>query len=125
MHCSDKALLDQWDSESKDLTPDDFSVGSSKRVLWRCVEAEDHRWPASIDKRVAGSNCPFCSGKRVSSTNCLSVHRPDIAAPLTTTTLLGQPQSADALAVGFAVDRAVQAAVSHTAPYKNSGRRQN
>ncbi|MGW1341387.1 zinc-ribbon domain-containing protein [Kribbella sp. NPDC002412] len=85
LQCPDKTLLEQWDYERNDLTPDDFSVGSHKRVWWTCPAAEDHRWSASIDKRVNGRNCPFCSGKRVSSTNRLSVHRPDIAAQLDTT----------------------------------------
>ncbi|MFI5735415.1 zinc-ribbon domain-containing protein [Kribbella sp. NPDC051587] len=82
MNCPDKFLLEQWDYVRNTTTPNDYSVGSSKKVWWTCPAADDHSWLATIDKRVSGRKCPFCSGRRVSSTNRLAIHRPDIASQL-------------------------------------------
>ena len=79
----DPLLLAEWDSErNKPLTPDDVSVGSSRKVWWACRSADDHRWLASVSKRVNGQGCPFCAGNRVSSSNRLSALRSDISGEL-------------------------------------------
>ena len=76
-------LLTEWDSDrNAPLTPDDVSVGSSKKVWWVCGKDGDHRWEAAIGKRVGGQGCPFCAGNRVSSANSLAARRPDIACEL-------------------------------------------
>lgn len=83
LNCPDEALLKQWDyAKNAPLTPDDVSVGSSRKVWWTCEKAEDHQWAASVGKRVAGRGCPYCAGTRVSSSNRLSANRPDIAVQL-------------------------------------------
>ena len=84
MNCPDPVLLEQWDyAKNAPLTPEDVSRrASTSKVWWTCSVADDHRWPETVDKRVSGRGCPFCSGQRVSSTNRLSSMRPDIAAQL-------------------------------------------
>lgn len=58
------ALCVEWDYEANgDLTPDMITVGTNRRVDWKC--AEGHRWNASVVNRTHGQGCPFCSNRRV------------------------------------------------------------
>jgi hypothetical protein len=64
-------------SKNGDLTPDQVTPGSGKKVWWLCDEG--HEWQASIDKRRNGSSCPYCTGRRVTDDyNLLSVN-PELA----------------------------------------------
>jgi hypothetical protein len=61
-------------------TPRNVVVGSKFKAWWRCPAARDHVWAAFVvDRTVAGSGCPFCAGRRVSSTNRLSETHPEVA----------------------------------------------
>ncbi len=61
-----------------DVTSDDVSYGSNKRVWWRCERR--HEWDAVISSRTLdGVGCPFCAGQRVTDENRLSIHYPDVA----------------------------------------------
>jgi hypothetical protein len=62
------------------IDPRDVPFGSSKPLWWRCLKAPDHCWQAAPATRMAGSGCPFCAGKRASSTNRLSTAAPLVAA---------------------------------------------
>tara|TARA_R110000737_G_scaffold228940_1_gene242790 strand:+ start:418 stop:1947 length:1530 start_codon:yes stop_codon:yes gene_type:complete len=62
-----------------DLTPNDFTPGSSKKVWWKCPKGDDHEWATRISHRSKGSGCPFCAGQRVTKLNSLSILRPEIA----------------------------------------------
>jgi len=65
------------------LTPESIVAGSHDAVWWKCDVADDHEWQNSPNRRSAGDReggCPFCAGRKVSSTNRLSEHFPDIAA---------------------------------------------
>ena len=55
----------EWDSElNGNLTPEDITAGSKRRVWWRCEKG--HRWQAQVVSRTAkGSGCPYCAGKIV------------------------------------------------------------
>ena len=54
-------------------------MGSGKVVWWKCPEGPEHEWKCVVgDRQRLG--CPFCSNKRVSSTNSLSAVAPEIAA---------------------------------------------
>ena len=44
-----------------DLKPSDVTVGSGKKVWWRCRHG--HEWQAIIDNRRSGKSCPYCTGK--------------------------------------------------------------
>lgn len=56
----------EWDYSKNDgLVPEDFTVGASKRVWWRCEKG--HSWRAAISNRTNKDNrnkCPYCSGKK-------------------------------------------------------------
>jgi hypothetical protein len=76
-------LIAQWDTNSNaPLKPEDLPLKSAKRVWWKCSIADDHRWEANVGSRVSGRGCPFCAGKRASSTNNLRDHGPRDAVSL-------------------------------------------
>lgn len=58
----------------------DLSKYSSKRVWWLCKKGSDHVWQALVCRRTSsGSQCPFCTGKKVSQENSLAALHPEIA----------------------------------------------
>ena len=54
-------LLAEWDDVT--CTPQRISYGSRRTFQWRCKEG--HCWQAKVSDRIAGTGCPYCSGKRV------------------------------------------------------------
>lgn len=58
-------LLEQWHPEKNgSLTPDEISYGSHKKIWWRC--SQGHEWESPpYTRAVAGSGCPYCTGKKV------------------------------------------------------------
>ena len=55
------------------LSPHDVSYGSAARIWWKCAVGPDHEWAATPNSRTSlGNGCPFCAGRRVSSTNSLA-----------------------------------------------------
>jgi hypothetical protein len=71
-------LAAQWHPRNAPLTPKDVTVGSAKRVWWRCDAGLDHAWPATVAERVRGRGCPACEGRQLSVTNRLDLVRPDL-----------------------------------------------
>lgn len=70
-------LAKEWDYEKNiPLTPSDVTIGSSKKVWWRCEKG--HSWQSVIANRVRWSGCPFCSGKKVCQDNCLKTKYPSL-----------------------------------------------
>lgn len=59
-------LVPEWDNEKNDMEPSDVSIGSHKRVWWRCQVCH-HSWEARIANRVNGAGCPYCSGRMVNT----------------------------------------------------------
>lgn len=55
-----------------------FSVGSNYRAWWQCERG--HEWRTAINNRNNGSNCPYCSGHRATTENCLATAAPDVAS---------------------------------------------
>jgi hypothetical protein len=73
-------LASEWhSSRNGDLTPTEVSIGSGKRVWWKCDKGDDHEWEAIISTRAKGSSCPFCSGHKVAISNSLANTHPDLA----------------------------------------------
>jgi len=72
----------QWHpTKNGDLKPEDFTAGSNKKFWWQCPLAKDHEWQTTVDQRTRGGNgCPYCTGKRPSSTNSLALLFPEVAA---------------------------------------------
>ena len=60
-------LAAQWHpTKNDDLTPNDFTTGSGKKVWWKCVKYNTHEWEATIASRAIGNNgCPICAGQKV------------------------------------------------------------
>ena len=74
-------LVRQWHKIlNKPLSPKEVVSGSPRKVWWQCEAAKDHAWQASISKRARENRgCPFCSGNKVTRSNCLATERPDLA----------------------------------------------
>jgi hypothetical protein len=73
-------LASQWDTKRNGkLTPDDITVGSDRKVWWRCPKGPDHTWCEQPQRRALRKGCPFCTGRLVSVTNCLSTRAPHAA----------------------------------------------
>lgn len=72
-------LLSEWDyDKNAPLTPDNVTVGSSRKVWWKC--SQGHDWYAVIYHRAKGVGCPYCLNKRVwKGFNDLASQRPEIA----------------------------------------------
>src|SRR5205085_10428533 len=70
----------EWhESRNDGLRPDEVSVGSSRRVWWRC--AAGHEWQARVGNRArGGTGCPFCAGTRPTPGDCLAATHPVLAA---------------------------------------------
>ena len=57
-------LAAQWNYEKNgDLLPEQFTIGSSRVVWWKCEKG--HEWKTTIASRNAGNGCPYCSNKKL------------------------------------------------------------
>ncbi len=72
-------LIKEWNyAKNGDLSPQDFTPGSEKKVWWTCSYGHDYF--STICGRVKGNGCPFCSGRQaITGKNDLLTIRPDIA----------------------------------------------
>ncbi len=72
-------LAQEW-SDKNEIKPTEVSVGSHKKVIWKCRLG--HEWEASIKSRtVNGTGCPYCSHNKVlEGFNDLASQMPEIAA---------------------------------------------
>ena len=75
------AFAAQWHPKKNGaLLPKQVTVSSNKRVWWICKKGADHVWQTTVQARVNyRTGCPFCNGRRVSTTNCLARVRPELA----------------------------------------------
>lgn len=54
-------LLDQWDYQKNDISPQQVSHGSGKKVWWKC--SNGHSYQQAISKKTSRNfGCPVCSG---------------------------------------------------------------
>lgn len=72
------AITQEW-SEKNDIKPTEVSVGSHKKVLWRCKL--NHEWEATVKSRaISRTGCPYCSHNKVlAGFNDLAFVYPQIA----------------------------------------------
>lgn len=72
-------LVQEW-SEKNEIKPAEVSIGSHKKVIWKCKHG--HEWEASVKSRtVNGTGCPYCSHNKVlEGFNDLASRFPQIAA---------------------------------------------
>nr|WP_285849806.1 zinc-ribbon domain-containing protein [Niallia taxi] len=78
----DPQLAEEWHStKNGELTPNDVTISSNKKVFWLCRQNTKHEWPASPNQRSGpkGSGCPFCTNKRIDISNCLQTTHPHLA----------------------------------------------
>jgi hypothetical protein len=75
-------IAKQWHpTKNGVLTPKDVPAHTNAMVWWKCPRAPDHEWQTSLFGRVdRGRGCPFCAGRRASSTSSLAALFPVIAA---------------------------------------------
>ena len=73
-------LVQEWHpTKNGNLTPYDISLGSNKKVWWKCDNGEDHEWQAIVSNRSKGSGCPICVNQIVVESNCLANVNPELA----------------------------------------------
>lgn len=74
-------LAEEWNVERNgDLTPYDVAPNSNKAVWWRCSKNPQHEWTTRISNRSNGSQCPYCTGKKVSPQTSLQATHSQIAS---------------------------------------------
>ena len=70
----------QWHpTRNEDLSPKDFTYGSTKKVWWKCDKGVDHEWDSVISSRSQGTGCPICSNNMVVRSNCMATTHPELA----------------------------------------------
>ncbi len=73
-------LAKEWHpTKNGNLTPDNVTCGSHKKVWWKCPKGEDHEWVAAVKDRHRGRGCGICAGKIVVKSNCLAILNPELA----------------------------------------------
>ncbi len=72
-------LAQDW-SEKNEIKPTEVSIGSHKKVIWKCRHG--HEWEASVKSRtINGTGCPYCSHNKVlEGFNDLASQIPEVAA---------------------------------------------
>ncbi|MBX9923170.1 MAG: DEAD/DEAH box helicase family protein [Rhabdochlamydiaceae bacterium] len=77
-------LKEQWHpTKNGTHLPNEVTVGSSRKVWWKCSNGLDHEWEAVVHKRTSrGDGCPYCSGQKLSKSNSLATLHPDLASQL-------------------------------------------
>jgi hypothetical protein len=64
-----KILVSEWDTENNILTPSDVTIGSKKKINWKCLEKR-HKWAATLNSRtIGGNNCFYCSLQKIQKTS--------------------------------------------------------
>lgn len=73
-------IASEWDKDKNELTPQDVSYGSDKKIWWICQEG--HSYEASVKRRTVNENkCPICAGRTIiPELNSLSATHPEIAS---------------------------------------------
>ena len=70
-------LIKTWNYTRNSQLPEKYMAKSNKKVWWICDKG--HEWEELISNRTRpNQGCPFCSGHKVSSTNCLSATHPEL-----------------------------------------------
>jgi DNA-directed RNA polymerase subunit RPC12/RpoP len=71
------SVFAEWNFIKNKEDPNIITSGSHKKVWWKCKNG--HEWLSVIKTRtLLKHGCPYCSGRYVTSLNCLSVTHPDL-----------------------------------------------
>jgi predicted transcriptional regulator len=75
-------LLNEFSLKNQ-KSPLEIHYSSNDRYWWVCSECNSE-FDAKINNRTSGGcNCPYCTGQKVNSTNCLWTTNPEVAKLLT------------------------------------------
>jgi len=78
LRATNPELLEEWDYEKNGkLTPNDVTVGSTKKVWWKCKKG--HEYQQIINRRIKYKKCLYCTGYYASKENNLKITHPEIA----------------------------------------------
>ncbi len=68
-------------TKNYNLTAENLSYGSGRKVWWQCLDNPSHQWEAAVHNRTQSQNdkCPICSSQ-YSKANSLQAMHPEIAA---------------------------------------------
>jgi len=62
-------LLQEWDYDKNDISPEFLLPASHRKVWWKCQIDSSHKWSATpLNRTIKKSQCPYCnssSGERV------------------------------------------------------------
>jgi rubrerythrin len=74
------ALASYWHpTKNGDLTPNDVTSKSNKKVWWRCPTC-GHEWETMVKSRSHSTGCPSCARRIVTSEKCLATTNPVLAS---------------------------------------------
>lgn len=59
------ALAQELHPVLNDMRADELFANSNRNVWWQCKAHDDHVWSTAVHHRNKGSQCPFCTNKRV------------------------------------------------------------
>jgi hypothetical protein len=78
---SNPEVASEWHSaKNGELTPNDVSPASGKKVWWQRSVDPSHEWQAVVRSRAQGSGCPYCCGRLASPATSIAALYPHIAA---------------------------------------------
>jgi hypothetical protein len=73
-------LVKEWHpSKNGELTPDDYTHGSDRKVWWVCLKGHSYSTSVSDRTRQKPISCAYCAGKKASKENNLETLFPEIA----------------------------------------------
>ena len=71
-------LAEEWHpSKNGNLTSEDVTCGSNKKVWWKCPKGDDHEWEAQVYSRI-NYGCPICSSRKIVKSTCISTKNPKL-----------------------------------------------
>lgn len=69
-------IAKEWNYEKNELTPEKYKPFSNKKVWWKCKKG--HEWETRICERTRGTNCPYCSGRKVTEEDSIQMLYPEL-----------------------------------------------
>lgn len=69
----------EWNAELNKSTPDNYLPFSNEEVYWDCPKCKTTYDNAINDRTGGKEGCPYCAGRRVNETNCISTTHPILA----------------------------------------------
>lgn len=78
LYLSNPAIAKEWHpSKNGSLTPKDVTLHANRKVWWLC--SNNHVWSATINERIRGSVCPYCSDKEINDPKNEQAFDPSLA----------------------------------------------